>query len=448
MSILNILAAGFDPYRGVLEKQAAIKQNALRDIAIRKGIREESYDPEEREWLRQQRELQRAKGIREQTAFEEEQKTLPLKRHLMASEWLVTEGPRINYGNYKQKKAQAESMGLMAGTLPDISVFDTEGINTGTPPDEVFSREWDKYWKTSKMELEEFKAKSGRIEAEAKRTQAEKERGTNPSWHTLADPNSPTGYSLKNVNDPNAKPIINAPPPAGSQSKDEKIPSAMKDFEMSTFGKEVPDQRGTPEYIKKRMDWIRSQREQSPYVDALLKQIDANMRREAGSFRKEFNELKGVKHYYDLSEKLDVMEAALEKSRTAKNMIAVDQALITTYNKFTDPDSVVRESEYARTPENMPLINRFEAAFLKMKKGGVLTPDDREALVDMARSIYRKSEQGFKERLSEYHGYLRNLNVEPEQYIKTPKFKSMTVPSTKTSSPTVIRYNSKGERVQ
>ena len=67
---------------------------------------------------------------------------------------------------------------------------------------------------------------------------------------------------------------------------------------------------------------------------------------------------------------------------------ALDQALITGFNKMLDPGSVVREGEYARTPEGIALVNRFQGMIQKITSGGVeMTDQDRETLVNTAKLI-------------------------------------------------------------
>jgi len=59
------------------------------------------------------------------------------------------------------------------------------------------------------------------------------------------------------------------------------------------------------------------------------------------------------------------------------------QAIITSYGKILDPGSVVRESEYARSPEGASLLNAALGKLERMKKGGAgLTVKDLEAFVN------------------------------------------------------------------
>ena len=125
-----------------------------------------------------------------------------------------------------------------------------------------------------------------------------------------------------------------------------------------------------------------------------------------------------VKDFTEIRKRWDVMSAAMKEAETTDNFIAVDQALITTFNKITDPDSVVRESEYARTSSDLSLLNRLKGKVAKLSKGGPgLTPEDRKAISRMAEKFMKVSEKKYKERLYEYRGYLHNLGVDAEEYI-------------------------------
>ena len=84
--------------------------------------------------------------------------------------------------------------------------------------------------------------------------------------------------------------------------------------------------------------------------------------------RKEFNGLQTVKEFNTIavqySRMRDAMNAYLEAKGTPEEMgLAnfVDQALVVVFNKILDPGSVVRESEFARTPEGLAYLDRLEA---------------------------------------------------------------------------------------
>lgn len=127
---------------------------------------------------------------------------------------------------------------------------------------------------------------------------------------------------------------------------------------------------------------------------------------------KEFNDRQAVKDFVDTTRKYETMLSALEEAQTQElrgidpNLVAVDQALVTLFNKITDPQSVVRESEYARTASDIAFKNSVIGKAQKILTGGAgLTNDEREALVRMAgnfmvvaASKYRDTRIEFAER--------------------------------------------------
>jgi hypothetical protein len=121
--------------------------------------------------------------------------------------------------------------------------------------------------------------------------------------------------------------------------------------------------------------------------------------------RQEFLNREEVKDYITTSTNVKAMEGLLAaaKSGDVQNKVALDQGLITMYNKLTDPASVVRESEYARTGANLPTVNRIVGAIEKVAAGGAgLTDSDREALVLGAKIIMKERGKTYNSTLGEY----------------------------------------------
>lgn len=139
------------------------------------------------------------------------------------------------------------------------------------------------------------------------------------------------------------------------------------------------------------------------------------------SLRKEFESLPEVKDYNVISPNIKSMDSLLAqaKSGTLKNYVGLDQGLITMFNKLTDPKSVVRESEFARTPENLPLINRISGAIDKIQAGGGgLTIDDREALVLASKIIVNERGSLFNQRLEEFNALADEYGFDKSQVTK------------------------------
>lgn len=99
------------------------------------------------------------------------------------------------------------------------------------------------------------------------------------------------------------------------------------------------------------------------------------------------------------------MQAALKQatSPNVKSRIASDQALGVLFQKMLDPESVVRESEFARTPEGAAAINRILAIAPQLRLGGLrLLDEDRNALAAMATKLLTEAKITANKAFSEF----------------------------------------------
>jgi hypothetical protein len=133
---------------------------------------------------------------------------------------------------------------------------------------------------------------------------------------------------------------------------------------------------------------------------------DQTALRNTTTLRQEFINRPEVKDYVVTSTNVKAMEGLLNSALSTgdkNNLVATDQGLITMYNKLTDPASVVRESEYARTPQNLPMVSRIYGAIAKLQQGGAgLTNEDRQALVEGAKIIMKERGNQYNNTLKDY----------------------------------------------
>jgi hypothetical protein len=104
----------------------------------------------------------------------------------------------------------------------------------------------------------------------------------------------------------------------------------------------------------------------------------------ATTLRQEFNSSLITKNYQTIQYAQNLMSKARQEAAKG-NRVAADQTLGVMFQKMLDPTSVVRESEYARTPEGVALLNRIESILPQIMKGGLtLSDDDRDAIMTMS----------------------------------------------------------------
>jgi len=137
--------------------------------------------------------------------------------------------------------------------------------------------------------------------------------------------------------------------------------------------------------------------------------------------REEFIKLPEVKQYTEVKTQANIMDSLLGKAMSgdSQSMLAIDQGLINTYNKILDPISVVRESEYARTPAGLSFVNKLQGAYKKLEEGGAgLTNPDRQALVEGAKLIANQRGKTYSDTLQRYKDYSSEMNIPEEYFIK------------------------------
>jgi hypothetical protein len=131
--------------------------------------------------------------------------------------------------------------------------------------------------------------------------------------------------------------------------------------------------------------------------------------------RKEFDDSPITGNYQALDASARQLDAVYEQGKTATSRIASDQALGVIFQKMLDPTSVVRESEYARTPEGAAALNRIKAVIPQFMKGGLaITDEDREAIVDTARVLFNEAKKAYIPHFKRYESLAPNYGTDPE----------------------------------
>lgn len=109
--------------------------------------------------------------------------------------------------------------------------------------------------------------------------------------------------------------------------------------------------------------------------------IRANSQNFAHTLRLRDRYMKETKAIREMQRQFGLMQQGLKSARDG-DLNAGSQAILVTFQKILDPDSVVRESEYARSPQGLSLLSRIEGAKNRLIKGGPGVPlEDLETFV-------------------------------------------------------------------
>ena len=107
-------------------------------------------------------------------------------------------------------------------------------------------------------------------------------------------------------------------------------------------------------------------------------------------------------------------DEAVRALKENKPLNAQSQAVIIGFNKMLDPTSVVRESEYARTPEGASLLNRIEGFKIRVFQGGAgLNKSELEGIKDTAVALlrgYQQSQLNFSKRTQQQALQLQEMS--------------------------------------
>jgi hypothetical protein len=133
--------------------------------------------------------------------------------------------------------------------------------------------------------------------------------------------------------------------------------------------------------------------------------------------RKEFLGLPEVKEFPVVESQSRRALKALSEQGKGSN-VAVDQSIITVFNKMLDPTSVVRESEYARTPQDLSVLSRIRGKWDKVQRGGAgLDATERQALNRMVGNFAQIASKQYNSRAKEYRQLATEYGFNPSRVV-------------------------------
>lgn len=135
---------------------------------------------------------------------------------------------------------------------------------------------------------------------------------------------------------------------------------------------------------------------------------------EAEKLRKEYQAQAGVVEY-------KVALGTLNSAKNTKPSAQGDQSLITSYAKMLDPNSVVREGEFAVTASTESMISQIKARMAKefgWSEGGMLTPAGRKAVLgEMRNLVTNRFQPAYERDRIQYQRFADSYGVDPYKVV-------------------------------
>ena len=96
------------------------------------------------------------------------------------------------------------------------------------------------------------------------------------------------------------------------------------------------------------------------------------------------------------------------------NPSAVDDvAIIFSYMRMLDPNSVVREGEFATAQNATGVPEQIQNMYNRVLSGNRLNPKQRQEMISAARSTYVPARNVYNDVANRYRGYARDSGVDP-----------------------------------
>ncbi|RLC88225.1 MAG: hypothetical protein DRJ03_03510 [Chloroflexi bacterium] len=153
--------------------------------------------------------------------------------------------------------------------------------------------------------------------------------------------------------------------------------------------------------------------------DKAAAEADERLWKRSKDLRAEFKDSTAIKDFEKIRFAASTIDAAFENAidPMTTSKIAADQALVVAFNKMLDPGSVVRESEFARTPQGAAVLNRIIGRFIQIKEGGLnFTDADRRELKNMADELLNAAKVQAADSVAVTRNLAQSLGV-PDNYV-------------------------------
>jgi hypothetical protein len=158
------------------------------------------------------------------------------------------------------------------------------------------------------------------------------------------------------------------------------------------------------------------------------RKITADDNRETVTMRKEFDNLPEVKNFKIVRAAKQQVEALARK----KDASATDDiAIIFSYMRMLDPNSVVREGEFATAQNAAGIPQQIQNLYNRALQGNRLSFEQRQEMGRTAGRVYIPLRDAYNEAANKYRGYAQDAGIDPGKIaavaVPTPARKAGTL---------------------
>jgi hypothetical protein len=152
---------------------------------------------------------------------------------------------------------------------------------------------------------------------------------------------------------------------------------------------------------------------QGPYKDPKqMADVEEGLRKEFSGHAKDYVTVRDSYRTMDT-----VARNATKLPDSDPRKTAGDMAMIFSFMKVLDPNSVVRETEYATAQNAAGVPEQVRNLYNRVQTGERLSPEQRADFLNQAKNIYDARGKGYKSLRGQYEGIAKNKRVNPRNVI-------------------------------
>lgn len=180
--------------------------------------------------------------------------------------------------------------------------------------------------------------------------------------------------------------------------------------------------------LKEMQPLIASKMRQQGMLERATKEPMLAGAKDASSLRKEFNARPEVKNYREVNIQADKIENAIKSKSPAGDM-----SMIFAYMKLLDPNSTVREGEYATAQNATSIPDAIRNAYNRAATGEKLNEKQRQDFFNQAQNLVESHRVGYQKAYDEYADIAKLQGIDtrlifgsakPPQARQAPQFES------------------------